>query len=333
MELDIPFVIIESAPRKRGKTTFNLALLPTIEHKFDAIHIFCPSIKYKDEYYEQFHKNPKYHLYSDNLYVELEKVVAKQQVAVKRAALVRRNEQRKQEKETRKRKFVQFQPAQVNGRKRKRKAEIPMRGNELIVEYPENLEKFNFLIPDIFAGSASKLTLQQLPQHSGKNKAKGDDSDVVANRLGPQILIILDDCIGEGLFETGGLARDVASRGRHYNASLIASAQQLTCVDIVVRNNADYFLFWRPHSVQELESFIEKFVSQNHRRLVRDIAMNSYEGEHEFIFYDPHAMQWSDRFVVGDKDAFFKQKMRKVFSDKIKDMFYHAVTLPTAVKM
>lgn len=319
MEFDIPFVVIESAPRKRGKTTFNLALLPLVEKSFDHIHIFCPSIQFQPEYYDQFHENPKYHLYSENLYGELEKVIAAQKAAVRRAALDKRRADKRdkeRKKHAEKRAEVVFKPARVNGRKQRAKKgrfNIIV-GNEFIVEYPKNLVKYSMLLPDIFAGNPGQFQSQQLAA------ARTHDPK------GPQILIVMDDCIGEGLFDGGGLAQELASRGRHFNTSLIASTQQLTKVDIVIRNNADYWLFWLPHSIQELESFIEKFVSKNYVRIIRDMVQESYQGDHDFIFYNPHALKWTDRFTVGDMQAFFKDKMRKVFTDDFKLYFYPVVT-------
>lgn len=323
MELDVPFVIIESAPRKKGKTTFNLELLPRVQHHFSAIHIFCPSIQYKDEYYKQFHNNPKYHLYSEDLHTELVKVISKQKAAVRRAALDRRREEARIEKEKKEKPMILFKPARVNGRKRRaKKGEFNVvRGNEIVVDYPRQLKKFAMLLPDIFAGTPSKLQQQQV----GKSRTLDIE--------GPQILVILDDCIGEGLFDGQGPAQELAARGRHFNTSLIASSQQLTKVDIIIRNNADYWLFWNPHSIQELESFIEKFVSQNHRRKVREVVQRSYKDFHDFIFYNPHVDgDWTEKFQVGGKDDFWKESMRPVFDDSMTEFFYPDVTKPTLLK-
>lgn len=313
MELDIPFVIVESAPRKRGKTTFNLELLPRTEKRFDFIYIFCPSIKYKDEYYVQFHTNPKYHLYSENLHAELEKVISQQKARVERAAKDRRRQAEEEKKQSQ---SVSFVPARVNSRKRRlKKGQFNIvKGNVIYPDYPAKLKGYEMLVPDIFAGTPGPVQKSQL------GKAK------VIDVAGPQILIVLDDCIGEGLFDGQGPAQELAARGRHFNTSLIASTQQLTRVDIIIRNNADYWFFWCPHSVQELESFIEKFVSQNFRRVIRDIVMRSYQGPHDFIFYDPNALDWTERFTVGDMKNFFNKTMRKVFNNELKTYFYPVVT-------
>jgi hypothetical protein len=288
-----------------------------VEHHFTEIHIFCPSIQYKDEYYTQFHDNPKYHLYSENLHAELVKVIDKQKAAVRRAALDRRREEakrKKEEKEIKERtELVVFKPARVNGRKqrpKKRQFNV-VRGNEIVVDYPRKMRKWDMLLPDIFAGTPGKIQQQQI----GRSRT--------LDTVGPQILIILDDCIGEGLFDGQGPAQELAARGRHFNASLIASSQHLTKVDIVIRNNADYWLFWNPHSIQELESFIEKFVSQNHRRQVRDVVQSSYQDFHDFIFYNPHVDgDWTEKFLVGGKDDFWAESMRPVFDDSMRKFFY-----------
>jgi hypothetical protein len=316
MDLDVPFVIIESAPRKRGKTTFNIELLPKIEHEFEHIYIFCPSIAFKDEYYTQFHKNPKYTLYSKNLHTKLEAVIDKQKKKVERAAQERRRVEDKKRK-------IDFTPARTNGKKRRTSktghfTEYSM--PEFHITIPPRMEKYSFLLPDPF-----------WPGKEGKIKKREEKETKTIDTAGPQILIVLDDCIGEGLFDGQGPAQELAARGRHFNTSLIASTQHLTRVDIIIRNNADNFLFWNPHSVQELESFIEKFVSQNYRRRVREKISESYKGEHDFIFYNPHALQWVDRFTVGDKDDFFNNRMRRVFEDNPqtwKSYFYSSETAP-----
>lgn len=310
MKFDIPFVIVEAAPRKRGKTFFNIAVLPRVEKDFESIHIFCPSLAYKDQYYEDFVDNTKYHFHYKDMVTSLDKIIDDQKAICSRAAMDRRSkmrkkkESKKESKRRQKEQTVEFKPFRINGRKRRKKEGqfTIVKGNEFQIPYEGRQKDYLFLLPDIFAGTPGKLQEQQNTKET-KEQIEG-----------PQILVVLDDCIGEGLFDFQGAAQELAARGRHFNCSLICSTQHLAKVDIVIRNNADYWFFWSPHSVQELESFIEKFVSKNHLKIVRQVLSRAFKKEHDFIFFDPRALEWEGRFVIGDADAFFASTMLPVFT-------------------
>lgn len=303
-ELDIPFVLVESAPRKRGKTHFNKHLLPFIEDKFRIIHIYTPSLDYKEDYWEEFHKNPKYVLHSNTTDQELETVIADQQKYIKAEEVKRRKdvldkEDEQDQKKKRKGK-VQFDAAYLNGRRKRRKRgwTITHAPNvEIFFDPPD--KKYTFLMPEIYTGENINLTA----------KPKKDPKKIL------DILIILDDCADQGLFSGVGPATVIAIRGRHFHTSLICSTQLLTKVAFVIRANVDYLLFWRPHTVQEMESFIEKFVSKNGVRLFRKLMQHAFKKAHEFILLDPHALEFKDVFAIGEAANFLNGSMKPLFSE------------------
>lgn len=297
--LDKPFVIVESAPRKRGKTYFNMKLLPPLEPEFREIHIFTPSLRYKDDYWAEFRKKPKYILHEKVSPEELEKVVVKQQEYVASDTRERRKrildvDQRKDPKRSK----TVFQAAYLNGRRRRRsKKWTEIKGVEL--EYTTPNPRYEFLYPDIFTGQAISL----------KNQNKTDPPKLL------DILIIMDDCIDEGMFDASSLGNVIAHRGRHFNTSMICSTQHLTKVSFPIRNNIDYILFWRPHSIQEQENFLEKFVSRNNIRQFRKILAQAFRKPHDFILMDPHAMTLQEQFAIGDAEAFLNGNMTPLLTD------------------
>lgn len=306
-QLDVPFVLVESAPRKRGKTHFNKEILPHIEHLFHEIHIFSPSLEFTDDYWAEFHLKPKYHLHHITTGTEFEKVIVDQQHFVRTDTMKRRKdildgEDKAKQKRMDKRSRVVFEQTRYNsGRKRKQKKKgwnMDYAPNvQVFFEPPDR--KYTFLMPEIYAGEPVNFDM----------KPKREPKKIM------DMLVILDDCADQDLFSGVGPATTLAIRGRHFRVSLICSTQLLTKVAFVIRANVDYMMFWKPHTVQETESFIEKFVSKSGVRLFRKLLQKSFTKEHEFILMNPHALQFQDVFAIGETQDFVAGTMRPLFDE------------------
>ncbi len=301
-ELDIPFVLVESAPRKRGKTHFNKEILPELEKKFHKIHIFTPSLLYQNDYWSEFHNNPKYVLHHEDLEDGLKEVMDTQKKYIADdCRKVRKDIMEKEEaaKDKKKKKHV-FEAAYVNNRRKRRKRGFykDFAPNvEIFYDPPD--KKYLFLMPEIFTGEPINFSI----------KPKKQPTKIL------DMLIILDDCADQHLFDSNGQATEVAIRGRHYYTSLICSTQLLTKVAFVIRANVDYLLFWRPHTIQEMESFIEKFVSRNGVRLFRKMLQGAFTKPHQFILLNPHALEFKDLFAIGETQDFIKGGLRPLFDE------------------
>ena len=300
-EMEIPFVVCLSAPRKSGKTYFIKSLLKTdlVDH-FDEIHIFNPSNAFNDDYWADFHNIEKFYLYSDHLRESLEELMAEQQKDIARELDMKRK------KETIHHTMLRNKAKRKN---RKRKANTPDMESNMDIMQNKASKKIK-MVSNIAAGF--KFIEPEIFEMSKADYAATEQIEVKYKRK--ELLLVLDDCIDSGLFDFRGLSDIIAERGRHFGVSAFFSTQRLTALSKSIRIGCDYFDFFKPHAIQELESFIEKFVSKNNIKAFRKKFSQVYSEMYMIVFYDPNQLEGYNQFKVGKTQDFIKGHLRPMFS-------------------
>jgi hypothetical protein len=102
-------------------------------------------------------------------------------------------------------------------------------------------------------------------------------------------LIILDDCIDSKLAQyrsSENIADEIAERGRHYNMSVIISAQYLTGISPSLRRNAEYLFIFSPTNYSETEKILEEYVPKSERKRFQELMKGVFVEKHSFILLD-----------------------------------------------
>lgn len=136
--------------------------------------------------------------------------------------------------------------------------------------------------------TVSEIVEEQARVARGCNRKRRMSEHPESNTC-PRGLLIFDDCVDSGAISFRSVMDMVAMRGRHLKVSCIVGTQRIKSISISIRDNADYFLFFSPFTVAELETFLESFVSKDKAPDLRRKLEDVFAREHAFIFVDNHA--------------------------------------------
>lgn len=140
-------------------------------------------------------------------------------------------------------------------------------------------------------------------------KAKKIANDEPKEYRAPKVLIILDDCIDSGVLSFRGVADKLAERGRHADLSVIICAQRISAVSRSIRLNSDYFVIFRPYSIQEFQQYVEQFISKNKRKAVTEQILDVFDEKYMFIIVDNTERSFKKRFKASSAHDFVQGHM------------------------
>lgn len=135
----------------------------------------------------------------------------------------------------------------------------------------------------------------------------------------PDTLLILDDCIDSGVLNFRGTVDKIAERGRHINMSCIICSQRISAISRSVRLNSDYFIIFAPYSIQELEQFIEQFVSKADRKPLRLLLKDIFGIPYQFVLLDNTEKDPKRKLKTSNANAFLKGQA-KILDVTAKDL-------------
>lgn len=76
-----------------------------------------------------------------------------------------------------------------------------------------------------------------------------------------RVALFFDDCSSRREFINSGLAREIASNGRHYGFELVSLTQYTKQITPEIRQNLDYFGIMATQNINQLKSIWEEFLS------------------------------------------------------------------------
>jgi hypothetical protein len=122
------------------------------------------------------------------------------------------------------------------------------------------------------------------------------------------MLLILDDCIDSGVMNFRGSVDKIAERGRHINMSAIICSQRISAISRSVRLNSDYFIIFNPHSIGELEQYIEQFVSRTNRKALRESIQDIFAVPFTFLLLDNTEKNPKKKLKISSAQDFVRGK-------------------------
>lgn len=143
-----------------------------------------------------------------------------------------------------------------------------------------------------------------LEERSGMNQ----DDPLVC----PKMLVVMDDIIDSGVIHFGSVVDKMAERGRHVNMSVIICSQRVSAISRSIRINSDYFIFFSPYSISELERFLEDFVSKSLKQELRDVVGNVFDKKHQFILVDNVTSDYRHKIKESNTFDLLKNKLSDV---------------------
>lgn len=105
-------------------------------------------------------------------------------------------------------------------------------------------------------------------------------------RKAPPILLIFDDVLDSGALSWHSLLETIFIRGRHLNISIIIVSQHINRISRTMRLNADYFAYFKPSNMSELDDFLKQFVDRRNRDAMYAELKRIFSIPHTFIFVD-----------------------------------------------
>lgn len=99
----------------------------------------------------------------------------------------------------------------------------------------------------------------------------------------PDILIIIDDCVGHKMMRPNKLLDNLATRSRHLKVSIMILAQKITAIPRIFRLNCKYFFMFQAVNFSELERFLEELCSKSIRKQVRENINEIYNQPYNYI--------------------------------------------------
>lgn len=131
----------------------------------------------------------------------------------------------------------------------------------------------------------------------------------------PELLLILDDIIDSGVVQFGGVVDKIAERGRHVNITCMVNSQRIAAVSRSVRINSDYVILFRPHSISELERFLEDYISKSARKELRLRVDEIYAQPHDFIMLDNGTPTHKRKLKKGNLEMLMSNRLEPIQID------------------
>lgn len=131
-----------------------------------------------------------------------------------------------------------------------------------------------------------------------------DRQKQIINRHGrkrcPEILLILDDVLDSGALDYHSKIERIFSRGRHLNLNIILVSQHLNRISRTIRLNNDYFIFFMPNNISELDHFLEQYVQKKYHWGMDQYLKEMWEESiYHFILVDFKTRTTARRFRKG----------------------------------
>lgn len=256
------FTMLISAPRRTGKTFFTTMAIPyDFIHSFDYIEIFSPTAVF-NKAYNQFELNCNREVMNE--------------VGSLREALVLSPEERAMIKS-----FAHAEDL------------------DDINSYLDEPSDYFELLPEdcrMMISVHEDLNDVQMLLNRQSELFRECENDPLLNP--PRILIILDDCINDGIMrEMTGLVTKVATIGRHFKISMIVITQQFKKVQKAFRLNSDIILLFTPFAISEVEEFLEQFFPRQLRKVAVKIFLRIFQVPRFCVLIRNHEPRWTKRLM------------------------------------
>jgi DNA helicase HerA-like ATPase len=144
-----------------------------------------------------------------------------------------------------------------------------------------------------FAGIIDEVTESQYDLLTNPDNKKKDI---------PQILIIMDDIIGNSTVRFGSSLDSFTAKSRHYNMSFIFISQRISAISRTIRLNCAIFIVFSSWNYSELETFLEQYAPKKYKSKLREKIMYHLETPYNFILCNNRNNKVTQRMLLnGEK--------------------------------
>lgn len=144
--------------------------------------------------------------------------------------------------------------------------------------------------PTVYIDHTWDRVTRELPEENVRSSFDPEwlDKLVETNPPGRKILIVVDDCVNEGGFKNN-IGRDsltrIATKGRHYGASVIVSTQNVTGTSTSFRKNVDVLIAFKTTNMAELKLLHNDFFGFMSSAQFRQVSNYCWGESYSFIVY------------------------------------------------
>lgn len=116
----------------------------------------------------------------------------------------------------------------------------------------------------------------------------------------PQILVIMDDCLGLSLLKLGGFVDKLSTRSRHINLSLFILVQKITAVPRTMRLNSEYLILFSASNFSELERFLQEYMPKRMQKEFASHLEQIFNEPYRFVVCNNFESKLCNRVWIGD---------------------------------
>lgn len=125
----------------------------------------------------------------------------------------------------------------------------------------------------------------------------------------PNTLLVMDDCIDSEILKPGGPVDVIAARGRHFKLSMMFMTQKLRSVSNLLRENAEYMIFFRTNLYTEMEKILEENVSRDDKKAMRYALKQVFNKDYHFVFINRNEGELELMLTYGTTQDFESDSM------------------------
>lgn len=127
----------------------------------------------------------------------------------------------------------------------------------------------------------------------------------------PDVLVILDDCLGTGAFQRNSIITKYIHKTRHYKVSMIYTSQLLKGLGTNIRANSDVISIFRCTNFSEVDKILDETSDKQGRKRMRDILVKIFEIPYNFLHINYQVKDLKKRYTEG----FIKHVENPFFTD------------------
>jgi len=138
--------------------------------------------------------------------------------------------------------------------------------------------------------------------HSQQKLFKSMNQKMITKDQIPRILVILDDCLGNKIFDDRGILSKFAIKSRHYRMSFICMTQRIAGISRQYRVNSAYVFLFSVMNFTEIERFILEMVPKKFQKGFQEKLIDIYSTKYNFVFVNSREQSIKKRIFKNGTD-------------------------------
>ena len=165
-------------------------------------------------------------------------------------------------------------------------------------EFPENHNRKNGVVIKKYESGFSPIIREVIDDQKTLLKT------IEKSRI-PNIMLIIDDCVGEKIMNLRGILDKFSTRSRHWKVSMIILSQKLSAVPRTVRLNTRYCILFSAVNYGELEKYIAEYVPSAMKKTLMKHLGEIYDKPYNFILTDNFEQRLTQRLWLNGEQNIY----------------------------